>query len=83
MILLGLLVGVYLLAWKIFSKPDHSPKIEKHPVGTPAEDVLNYWTTDKKKKTRATNMPNVPTPDGGKQPLPRPPSESHPEDHSK
>ena len=45
-ILLCLLGGVYLLAWKRFSKPKPSATIIKHSVETPADDVLTYWTAD-------------------------------------
>ncbi|GAC1349485.1 MAG: hypothetical protein NVSMB27_23070 [Ktedonobacteraceae bacterium] len=72
-ILLGLLVGIYLIAWKHFSKPDASAKIIKHKVGTHSEDTLKYWTKDKMRKAKPAKMPNVDAPDQGKK-QPRRPS---------
>jgi len=72
-ILLCLLVGVYLFAWKRFSKPDTAAKIIKHSVDTPSEDALKYWTADKMRKAKATNLPNVNTLDREKKPSRRPP----------
>jgi len=73
MILLGLLVGVYLVAWKHFSKPDASDKIIKHTVGTHSEDTLKYWTKDKMRKAKPAKMPKVDAPDLGKPHPRRPP----------
>jgi len=74
-ILLCLLVGVYLLAWKRFSKPDPSSTIIKHSVDTPADDALKYWTADKMRHAKAAPLPNVNALDQGKQ---RPRRPSHP-----
>jgi len=57
-ILLCLLVGVYLLAWKRFSKPGSPSRIIKHSVETPSEDVLNYWTADKMRNARPATGQN-------------------------
>jgi hypothetical protein len=61
MILLCLLVGVYLVVWKRFSKGEPAAPIRKHSVGTPAEDTLKYWTADKMRKAKAAKMPHVTT----------------------
>ena len=66
-ILLCLLVGVYLLAWKRFSKPDPASKIIKHSVETHSDDALKYWTADNMRKAKGADLPNVDTPDRGKQ----------------
>src|SRR6202011_1410880 len=58
-ILLGLLVGVYLAAWKRFSKSDPPASIMKHSVETPSDDVLNYWTADKMRNARPARLPHV------------------------
>jgi len=72
-ILLGLLVGVYLFAWKRFSKADAPVTIIKHPVDTHADDALKYWTADKMRDAKATNMPNIKTLEHGKKRKRRPP----------
>ena len=72
-ILLGLLVVVYLVAWKHFSKPDASARIIKHKVGTHPEDTLKYWTKNKMRKAKPAKMPKVDAPDPGKK-QPRRPS---------
>ena len=58
-ILLCLLVGIYFAAWKRRSKSDPPAKIIKHSVETPAEDALNYWTADKKRNAKPTEMPKT------------------------
>ena len=58
-ILLCLLVGVYLAAWKRFSKPDSSATIIKHSVETPSEEALKYWTADKMRNARPARLPNI------------------------
>ena len=75
-ILLCLFVGVYLFASKRNSKPAAPATIIKHPVDTPPDDALKYWTADKKRKAKATNMPHVDTLDQGKKPPRRPPVQS-------
>jgi len=56
-ILLGFLLGVYLVVWRFFAKPD--PEIVKHTVDTPAEDALKYWTADKMRKAKPAKMPKT------------------------
>jgi hypothetical protein len=58
-ILLGFLVGVYLFAWKRVPKPNRSAKVVKHHVETSADEALKYWTADKMRKAKATNMPST------------------------
>jgi hypothetical protein len=72
-IFLCLLVGVYLMAWKRNSKQQPPATIIKHPVDTPADDTLKYWTADKMRKAEAAKMPNVDALDRGKK-RPRRPS---------
>jgi hypothetical protein len=79
-ILLCLLVGLYLLAWKRFSKPDPASTIIKHPVETNPDDVLKYWTVDKKRRAKATRLPNVDTLEPRKQHPGRTPEVSGPHD---
>jgi len=74
-ILLCLLGGVYLLAWKRFSKPKPSATIIKHSVETPAEDTLRYWTADRMRQAKAAPLPNVTALDPEK-PHPRRPTHS-------
>lgn len=58
-----LVVGGALLAWRWFAQSESSDNaVTKHTVDTPAEDVLKYWTGDKMRRTKATNMPHVGTP---------------------
>src|SRR5438093_3149165 len=77
-ILLCLLVGVYLLAWKRFSKPDPSATIIKHSVDTPSDEALKHWTADKMRNAKAANLPNVNALSRGKQHPRRPPHTSNP-----
>ena len=77
-VLLCLLVGVYLFAWKRFSKPAPSARIIKHSVETPADDALKYWTADKMRDAKPAPLPNVDTPDRGKRRPRRPPHRSSP-----
>ncbi len=77
-ILLCLLVGVYLVAWKRFSKPTPSATIIKHSVETPSDDALKYWTADKMRNAKADPLPNVNALDRGKQHPRRPPHPSSP-----
>ena len=58
-ILLCLFVGVYLAAWKRFSKPTSPDKIIKHSVETPADEALSYWTVDKKRNAKGAPLPSV------------------------
>jgi hypothetical protein len=80
MILLCSLVGLYLLAWKRFSKPDPESTIIKHPLDTHPDDALKYWTANKMRNAKAANLPNVNALDQGKQHPRRPPHPSSPPD---
>ncbi len=73
-ILLCLLVGVYLFACKRLSKSDSSASIVKHSVETHSDDVLKYWTEDKMRNAKATDLPNVNALEPGKQCPQRPPA---------
>jgi len=77
-ILLCLLVGVYLVAWKRFSKPAPSATIKKHSVKTPADEALKYWTADKMRNAKAAPLPNVNDLEREKQNPRRPPHPSGP-----
>ena len=77
-ILLCLLVGVYLVAWKRFSKPAPSATIIKHAVETPSDDALKYWTADKMRSAKAAPLPQVNDLERGKQHPRRPPRSSGP-----
>jgi hypothetical protein len=79
-ILLCLFVGVYLAAWKRFSKPTPPDKIIKHPVETPADEALKYWTADRMRSAKATPLPNVKALDRGKRHPRRPAHPSRPQD---
>lgn len=70
-LLLCLLVGVSLLAWRWFAQSESSDAVVRHTVDTPAEDVLKYWTAERMRKTKATRMPHIGTPER-KKPHPRP-----------
>lgn len=79
-ILLCLLVGVYLAAAarKHSSKPAPPAEIIKHPVETPSDDALKYWTKDKMRKAKPAPLPDVKDLDRGKKPPRRPPHTSGP-----
>ena len=77
-ILLCLLVGVYLFAWKRFSKSAPSATIVKHSVETPADEALKYWTADKMRDAKAAPLPNVNALEREKQHPRRPPHPSGP-----
>ena len=79
-LLLCLLVGVYLLAWKRFSKPDRSSTIIKHSVETHPDDALTYWTADKMRHAKGADLPNVNALERGKQHPRRSPNASSPPD---
>jgi hypothetical protein len=78
-ILLCLLVGVYLLAWKRTSKSTPSTTIVKHSVETPSDDALKYWTADKMRQAKAAPLPQVKALDRGKRHPRRPPNPSRPQ----
>jgi hypothetical protein len=73
-ILLGLLAGLSLLAWKWLFESDSSAPVTKHPIDTPPEDALKYWTRERMRKAKGTNMPHIDVPDRGK----KHPRASHP-----
>ena len=75
-ILLCLLVGLYLLAWKRFSKPDPTSTIIRHTVETHPDDALKYWTADKKRKAKPARLPHVNALDQGEKHPRRPPDSS-------
>jgi hypothetical protein len=58
-VLLGLLVGVYLIAWRRFAKPAPTPTIVKHSVNTSPDEALKYWTVDKMRDAQPVDLPNV------------------------
>ncbi|HVB75490.1 MAG TPA: hypothetical protein VNE38_18240 [Ktedonobacteraceae bacterium] len=58
-LLLCLLAGLYLFAWKRLSKPEPPATIIQHPVETPAGEALKYWTADKMRAAKPTPLPNV------------------------
>jgi hypothetical protein len=79
-ILLGLFIGVYLVAGKRFSKPNPADAVVKQSVETPPDEALKYWTPDKMRKAKPAPMPNITPLDRGKQQdLRRPPQTSTPE----
>jgi len=78
-ILLCLLVGMYLVASKRFSKPARAARIIKHGVETPAEEALTYWTADKMSHAKAAPLPQVKAVDRGKRHPRRPPDPSGPQ----
>jgi hypothetical protein len=61
--LLCLLIGVYLFAEKRPSKPGAATPVTKHPVETPPDEALKYWTEEKKRNAKATNMPHIDAPE--------------------
>ena len=67
MVVFSLLAGVYLLAWKRFSKPERAPRIKKHAVKTSPNEALKYWTADKMHNAKPAKMPNVSDRAPGKQ----------------
>jgi hypothetical protein len=75
-VLLCLLVGVYLAAWKRRSKSDTPARIMKHSVETSAEETLKYWTGDKKRGAQPAPMPNVNALSRKKRKLQHPPDAS-------
>ncbi|HEY1352124.1 MAG TPA: hypothetical protein VGF67_21090 [Ktedonobacteraceae bacterium] len=77
--LLCLLVGGALLAWRWLAQSESSDAVTKHTVETPAEDVLKYWTADRMRKTKATNMPHVGAPQQKKPGPRRPPRQPGPQ----
>jgi hypothetical protein len=79
-VLLCLLLGVYLAAWKRFSKSTPSKKVTKHKVKTPPDEALKYWTADRMRSAKAAPLPNVNTLDREKQDPQHPLRPSRPQD---
>jgi hypothetical protein len=77
MTLLCLLAGVYLVAWKRFSKSRPSSTVSRHAVDTHPDDTLKYWTADKMRDAKAASLPNVVALKRGKQGQQRPPHPSN------
>jgi hypothetical protein len=72
-VLLCLLVGLSLAAWKRFSKSTPSNKVTKHTVETPPDEALKYWTADRIRNAKAAPLPKVNSVDREKQdPRPSP-----------
>ncbi len=78
-LLFCLLVGICLVAWKRFAKPDPADTIVKHAVNTPSDEVLQYWTADKMRNARPAALPNIDAPEQEKQHRQRPPHTSNPD----
>ncbi len=72
-LLLCLFMGMSLLAWKWLAHSESSDSVRKHNVDTPAEDALKYWTADRMRKAKATNMPHIDAPERKKSHPRRPP----------
>jgi len=79
-IILCLLVGLYLVVWKRFSKSTPSNKVTKHMVKTPPDEALKYWTEDRMRNAKAAPLPGVNTLDREKQDPQNPPRPSRPQD---
>jgi hypothetical protein len=58
-VLLGLLVGVYLIAWRRMGRPTPTPTIVKHSLNASPDDTLNYWTADKMHGAKPVELPVV------------------------
>lgn len=73
-LLLGLLVGLFLMAARRASKPDAGDDdgVARHTVEKQPDDVLKYWTTEKMRKAKATNQPHIAHLEPEKQPTQRP-----------
>ena len=65
-VLLGLLIGIYLVVGKRFPKPNSEGQIVGHAVDAQPEEVLEYWTADKMRNAKPAAMPNVTAPGQGK-----------------
>jgi len=78
-VILGLLIGVYLVAGRRFPKPNPSGTVIRHSVDTHPDDVLKYWTADKMRNAKPADMPNVTALERGKKHPRRPRHTSDPE----
>ena len=65
-VLLGLLIGLYLVAGRRFPKPDPSGTVIRHSIDTHPDDVLKYWTANKMRNAKPAEMPNITSLDGRK-----------------
>jgi hypothetical protein len=72
-VLLGLFIGVFLVACKRFTKKsDSAENVVKHTIKTPARDVLKYWTADKMHGARGVDLPQVDVTEQGQRPAHKP-----------
>ncbi len=58
-VLLGLLVGVYLVAWRRLAKSAPTPTIVKHSLNASPDEALSYWTADKMRAAKPAELPVV------------------------
>ena len=58
-VLLGLLVGVYLVAWRRLAKPAPTPAIVKHSLKASPDETLKYWTADRMRDAKPVDLPKV------------------------
>ncbi len=58
-LLLSLLAGIYLFAWKRLLKLRRSRKVVKHSVETSPDEALQYWTEDKMRSARGVDLPTT------------------------
>ena len=64
-VLLGLLIGVYLFAWKR-KRAAKRDEVIKHSVEKHPDEALKYWTVDKMRDAKPTPLPHVNGLDRGK-----------------
>lgn len=76
LVLLGVLASLFLVGRKRKGPPtsDTSDTISKHSVETDPNEALKYWTEEKKRKAKGTNMPNVKNLNQGKKRPQHPPT---------
>ena len=58
-LLLCLLIGVYLLAWKRSSKRADKTSVAKHKVEKSADETLKYWTAEKMRNASPVPLPTT------------------------
>jgi hypothetical protein len=75
-ILLCLLISVYLVACKWFSRRNPAGAVIQHSVDTQPDDVLKYWTAERMRDAKPADLPNVTAPGRGKRRRRRPPHPS-------
>lgn len=67
-VLFGLLIGIYLFAWKRKRSAKRNPatvighRVEKHP-----DDVLKHWTADRMRDAKPAPLPRVDALERGKE----------------